>query len=341
MPAARELRGDRGGQRRLADAALAHRHDHPAAAGLELIDQLRQSLTGQLCVRGLLVRADEAVPVEHPGERVDADRREVKQRDLHLGQAREGARDRCQRVTVALAQRSGGAIAAAVGLKDAVEREHLATHPRARELAAGALGLRQRRLLGAADQHQRRHFRIAERAHARGVQVSLLLQPGQRTQTRHPGRVGIDEPGPCRGQRQQPQRMAGRRGVEDHMVITRRARRIAEQPHERIKRGDLDRARAGQRFLHAGQGAVREQPAVRADHPLAVLARRRLGIDVRRVKTGDPRHRPRPLGKLRAQHLIEIRSRIGGDEQHPPAGDRPARPPSSTRAWSCPSRPCR
>ena len=266
------------------------------------------------------MRADEAVRVKHPGERVDADRREVKQRDLHLGQAREPARDRRERLTVALAQRSGGAIAAAVGLKDAVEREHLAAHPRARELAARALGLRQRRLLGAADQHQRRHLRIAERAHAGGVQLALLLQPGQRTQARHPGRVGIDEPRPRRGQRQQPQRVPGRRGVEDHMVIARRARRIAEQPHERVKRGDLHRARAGQRFLHAGQGAVREQPAVRADHPLAILARRRLGIDVRRVKTDDPRHRTGLLGELRAQHLIEIRSRIGGDEQHPPPG---------------------
>ena len=221
---------------------------------------------------------------------------------------------------MALAQRSGGAIAAAVGLKDAVEREHLAAHSRARELAAGALGLRQRRLLGAADQHQRRRLCVAERAHAGGVQLALLLQPGQRSQTRHPGRVGIDEPGPCRGQRQQPQRMTGRRGVEDHMVIARRARGVAEQPDERIERGDLHRARAGQGFLHAGQGAVREQPAVRADHPLAILARRRLGIDVRRVKTGDPRHRTRLLGELRAQHLIEIRSRISGDEQHPPPG---------------------
>ena len=266
------------------------------------------------------MRADKAVRVKHPRERVDADRREVKQRDLHLGQAREPGWDRRQRLTVALAQRARGAIGAAVGLKDAVEREHLAAHPRARELAAGALGLRQRGLLGTADQHQRRHLRIAERAHAGGVQLALLLQAGERSQARHPGRVGIDEPGPCRGQRQQPQRMPGRRGVEDHMVIARGARRIAEQPHERVKRGDLHGARAGQRFLHAGQGAVRQQPAVRADHPLAIVPCRRLGIDVRGVKADDPRHRTRPLGQLGAQHLIEIRSRIGGDEQHPPAG---------------------
>ena len=258
--------------------------------------------------------------MKHPGERVDADRREVKQRDLHLRQARQRGGDRRERLTMTFAQRAGGVVGAAVGLKDAVEREHLAAHSGARELAAGALGLRQRGLLGTADQHQRRRVWVAERADARGVELALLLQAGERTQARHAGRVGIDESAPGRGQRQQPQRVPGRRGVEDHMVIPGGARRIAEQPHERVKRGDLHGARAGQRFLHAGQGAVRQKPAVRADHPLAILARRRLGIDVRGVKPLDPRHRAGLLGELGAEHLIEIRRRVGGDEQHPSPG---------------------
>ena len=79
---------------------------------------------------------------------------------------------------------------------------------------------------------------------AGGVEVALILQSRQRAQAGDPGCVGVDEPRPRGGQREQPQRVTGRRGVEDDVVIAGGRLRVAEQRGERVKRGDLDRARA-------------------------------------------------------------------------------------------------
>ena len=166
---------------------------------------------------------------------------------------------------------------------------------------------------------------VAERADAGGVELALLLQAGERTQARHAGRVGIDESAPGRGQRQQPQRVPGRRGVEDHMVIAGGARRIAEQPHERVRTRRSPRARAGQRVPRCWTGAVRREARGTGRPSARDRARRRLGIDVRRFKPLDPRHR----AGLRASAVPSTSSRfgrrVGGDQQHP----RPRRPARS------------
>ena len=109
-------------------------------------------------------------------------------------------------------------VVASGGVEHAVEREELVAHADAGELRAGALGLGERGPLRAADQHERRDLRVAERADAGGVELALVLQAGQRTQAGDPGGVGVDEAGPRRGQREQPQRVTGRRGVEDDVV---------------------------------------------------------------------------------------------------------------------------
>ena len=190
-------------------------------------------------------------------------------------------------------------------------------HAGAGELTAGAFGFGERGLLRAADEHERRELWVAERADAGGVELRLILQAGQRTQAGDPGGVCIDEAGPCGRQREQPQRVTGRRGVEDDVVIASGRFGVTKQRGEGVKRGDLDRARARQAFLHARERRVGEQPAVRADGTLAVFPCRGLGVDVRRVETGDPGHRSRSLGELGTEDLVEVGGRIGRYDQHP------------------------
>ena len=269
------------------------------------------------CVRGsLLAGGGGRRGVKDAGERVGADRREVQQRHLDAWQAAEPGGQRGERVALARGEREGGVVVAVGGVEHAVEREHLVAHAGLGQLTAGALGLGQRRLLGAADEHERRDLWVAERADAGGVEVALVLQAGQRPQARRAGSVGVDEAGPRGWQREQAQRVARGRGVEDDVVIAGGRLGVSEQPGEDVEGGDLHRARARQALLHAGDGRVRKQPAVGADGALAVLARRGLGVDVRGVKAGDAGHRTRLLVERGAQHLVEVGRRVGGHDQH-------------------------
>ena len=76
---------------------------------------------------------------------------------------------------MAPSKRHGRVIFASGGLENAVESKHLVAHAGSGELNAGALGLGERRQLGAADQNESGDLWIAERANAGGVEVALVL----------------------------------------------------------------------------------------------------------------------------------------------------------------------
>ena len=57
-------------------------------------------------------------------------------------------------------------------------------------------------------------------------------------------------------------------------------------------------------------------PRYGPDDALAVVVRRLLGVDVQRREAGHVRHRRRRRRELHAEHLVEVRGRVGADEQH-------------------------
>ena len=112
--------------------------------------------------------------------------------------------------------------------------------------------------------------------------------------------------------------MTGRRGVEDDVIEVRRRGAVAEQLRELVEGGDLDGARARELLFHAGDGGGRQHVAERSDDALAVGRGRLLGIDVEHREPRNGGHGGRRRGDLDAQHLAEVRGRIGADEQHAP-----------------------
>ena len=97
-------------------------------------------------------------------------------------------------------------------------------------------------------------LRVSKPFDRRRIQCLLLFQPGQWPQAGgSPGRRR-NELVPRRRKGQQPQGMAGRRRIEDHMIELRGSRRVAEQFREFVEGRDLHRAGAGELLFHALDG---------------------------------------------------------------------------------------
>ena len=72
--------------------------------------------------------------------------------------------------------------------------------------------------LRSGDQHHPGAVRVGQRGHGRSVDGALLVQPGQRSQTRCIALPRLQELRPGPGQLQQPDRVAGGRGVEHDLI---------------------------------------------------------------------------------------------------------------------------
>ena len=142
------------------------------------------------------------------------------------------------------------------------------------------------RRVGAGDEHERRRRRIGEHRDRGLVDRSLTLEAGERAEAR--GLLGVGEVvRPGGWQRQQPQRVAGRRGVEHDVVVALGGGRVGEQTGERVERGDLDGARAGELLLERGQLGRRHRGAVRADDSFAVGVGCGLRVEIHQVEPHD------------------------------------------------------
>ena len=124
----------------------------------------------------------------------------------------------------------------------------------------------------------------------RGGEPRLLhLQPRVGTEAR--GSLGgrLQESRPDARQAEEPQRVPGRRGVEQH-VVERHGRLVARKKlSELVERRDLDGARASELLAQLGDLVFGPDGPIGGDHALAVLVGRLLGIDVERRRA-----RPRP-----------------------------------------------
>jgi len=183
---------------------------------------------------------------------------------------------------------------------------------------ARAFRFRQRRPLRPAHEHQRGAPALGQRRYGAFVNSPLPPHTRQRAEARITRPAARQKAGPGAGQRQQTQRMSGWRGVENDMIKIRRGGGFTQPSGKFIERGNLRRASAGKLFFHAPQDGGGQLPAVRPDHFLTIRRRRQRRIDVQR---GEPRH-VRNIGgggsQIDSQHFIQIRGRVGADQQHAP-----------------------
>ena len=308
---------DRGGDGRLADAALAHGHDQTSSPGGDLVDQpvqrLRRGHTGGQ--GGRRVRARVAGRCPQAAQAVEPQRAVDEQRDDRAGQAGQARGQLGQRPLALRRERAGQRVVHPCrGREDAVDDQPLPGDAQGAQLVTGPLRLLQRRRVRAGDQHQLGRRTIGQPGHRRRVPVPLGDQARQRTQARRP-RAVADEGGPGRRQREQPQRVAGRGGVEHDVVVVGEHGRVGQQSGELVEGRDLHGARARQLLLDPADRRVGQHSSVRADDPLPVGRSGRRGIDVQRLEPRDARHGRRRRGDDRAQHLVEVGRRVGRDEQ--------------------------
>ena len=95
------------------------------------------------------------------------------------------------------------------------------------------------------------------------------------------------------------------------------ARRIAQQLRELVERGDLDGARAGQLLFHAVDGGLGQHAAIGSDDAFPVSFCGGFRIDVQREQAVRAGNGGRLARQAHAEDLVEIRCRVGADQQHP------------------------
>ena len=190
--------------------------------------------------------------------------------------------------------------------KYAIQDQSLIANADRRKFSAGAFRLRQGRRLCPADQHEGRAPGICQGGHGIFIDDSLLFQSCERAETGSARGAGGQKPRPRAGQGQQPQRVSGGRGVEDHLVVAEGRRRVAEQPGKLIEGGDLHRARAGKLLLHAPYQGLGQLAAIGADQFFPVGRRRPRRVNIQGVESRDIGNPGRGRRQAHAQHFVEI-----------------------------------
>ena len=147
--------------------------------------------------------------------------------------------------------------------------------------------------------------------------------------------VGRKKAAPRLRQTEQPKGVSGRRGVEDDVVVGPSS---PARGRELIKGGDLGRAGARNCSRTVFSSSALALPRIGA----IILADR-----LRRLRSGrysapaglGTRHRDRQIAQGHVQYLVQVRCRVGADEQHRlPASASAGR--QRRRQRSFPRRPC-
>ena len=93
--------------------------------------------------------------------------------------------------------------------------------------------------------------------------------------------------------------MAGRRGIEDHMIVGARLLGIAQQQSEFIESGDFHGAGAREPLLQKRDFLIRQHAAIGRDGALAVIERSLFGVDIHCLDAGGTGDGSRMRTKLR------------------------------------------
>ena len=232
------------------------------------------------------------------------------------------------------------AIGAVAGREHAVDDEMLVDEPERVAARPPCAPPRAARAGRPGHQDDRRPRRIAQGRQRRLETRLLHLQPRMRAEAGGAPVVALEKAGPRLGQAQQAQGVAGRRGVEDDVVELRGV--AGQQAGELVEGGDLGGAGARELLAHGGQLLGRCWPRAsvpaRAGDRLSAAVSGSMFIADRPGTPGTGRGR---VGQLDRQHLVEVRRRIGADQQHLACRRRPARWRQRRRPTSCRRRPCR
>ena len=112
--------------------------------------------------------------------------------------------------------------------------------------------------------------------------------------------------------------MPGRRGIENDMVEA--ARLVGQQARELVERGDLRSAGAGKLLAHRLPGLVIGSCVELRQDAAAIGLGCGRWIDVEHGQQRDTGHGERPVAERHPEHLVEVRGRIGADQQDGLAG---------------------
>ena len=127
-------------------------------------------------------------------------------------------------------------------MEHTVDGQPLVVQAQVLKLQRSAGRLLNRTHVGPGDQHDRGLRCIAQGLQGLGKPGLLHLEAGVRPEARSAAVVALQKTGPCFGQAQEAQRVAGGRGVKHHVV---KARRIAaQQVGKLVKRGNFGGAGA-------------------------------------------------------------------------------------------------
>ncbi len=109
--------------------------------------------------------------------------------------------------------------------------------------------------------------------------------------------------------------MAGRRGVENDVIITTDQITIGQEGGELIESGDFSGAGAGELLLDAFERLFRQDAAHRTDNVFAICRCGFLRIDLDGVESGDTGDRRDAVADLRLEHLAHIGGGVGADQE--------------------------
>ncbi len=260
--------------------------------------------------------ASRSVVAEEGSKRAETYETKGKERELRPREGRERSRHGGKGLATALRQRDGQGIARRGPLEETVQDELLPANPERGQLASSPLGFSERGRFRPAHEHQRRLIGVDERPPRRRVDGLLRLQPRKGPQARRATGAAFEKAGPCGRELEEPQRVPGRRRVEDDVVEVPRRALITKEFRELVERGDLDGARARELLFDAPNRRVGEHSAVRPDDTLPVSQRRGLWIDVHREEARCAVHGPGHSVQGRGEHLVEVRCGIRADQQH-------------------------
>ena len=185
------------------------------------------------------------------------------------------------------------------------------------QLAGGPASFPQGGVVGTCDEHHGRDLFVHQRVHGCRKAVVMHRQTRMGSEARSPVIVRFQERRPSARKLQKSQRMAGWGGVENDVVVDRSQIAPGKEAGKLVERGNLRGARARELLANLGNLFCGLHSLVGLDHAPPVGFRRGIGIDVHRVKVIDLGNRTWFGSEYDTEHFVEVRRRIGADEQHP------------------------
>ena len=146
----------------------------------------------------------------------------------------------------------------------------------------------QRRLLCAGDQNQARALRIGQGFDRVPVLGALLFKAGKGSEARGVALAFIQKTAPGARQLQQPDRVAGGRGVKNDVVVAGGQCPVGQQCSELVEGCYLGSTGTGELFFDAFDRRLRQNATHRANDAVTICLRRGLRIYLQRRQAGQP-----------------------------------------------------